>query len=141
MSPVETIKRESRGLRGTLVESLADPVTGAMRESDTQLIKFHGSYLQDDRDLRDERRAQKLEPAFSFMIRTRAAGRHLTPGAVAGADEIARRYAERHRCGITTRQAFQLHGVDQDRAEGDHAGDQRRADRHASPPAATSTAT
>ena len=53
-SAVEVIKKASRGLRGTLVESLADPLTGAIRESDTQLIKFHGSYMQDDRDLRME---------------------------------------------------------------------------------------
>ncbi len=70
-SPVERIKRESRNLRGTLIESLADPLTGAIREDDTVLIKFHGSYQQDDRDIRDERRRQKLEPAYSFMIRTR----------------------------------------------------------------------
>ena len=55
-SPVERIKRESRLLRGTLVESLADPLTGAIREDDTALIKFHGSYQQDDRDIREERR-------------------------------------------------------------------------------------
>src|SRR5687768_12785855 len=65
-SPVEVIKKASRGLRGSLVESLADPLTGAIRDSDTQLIKFHGSYMQDDRDLRAEREHQKLEPAFSF---------------------------------------------------------------------------
>src|SRR5690606_23598664 len=47
-SPVEKIKKASRGLRGTLAESLLDPLTGAIRESDTQLIKFHGSYMQDD---------------------------------------------------------------------------------------------
>ena len=48
-TPVERIKRESRNLRGTLTESLADPLTGAIREDDTVLIKFHGSYQQDDR--------------------------------------------------------------------------------------------
>ncbi len=56
------------------MESLADPLTGAIRDSDTQLIKFHGSYMQDDRDLRAEREHQKLEPAYSFMIRTRLPG-------------------------------------------------------------------
>ena len=92
LSPVEQIKRESRGLRGTLVESLADPVTGALRESDTQLIKFHGSYQQDDRDVREERRQQKLEPAYSFMIRTRLPGGICTPAQWLALDEIARRY-------------------------------------------------
>ena len=71
LSPVEGIKTRSRHLRGTLVESLADPVTGALADPDTQLIKFHGSYQQDDRDIREERRLQKLEPAYSFMVRTR----------------------------------------------------------------------
>ena len=73
-SPVERIKRDSRLLRGTLIESLADPLTGAIREDDTVLVKFHGSYQQDDRDIREERRKQRLEPAYSFMIRTRLPG-------------------------------------------------------------------
>ncbi|HEX9772759.1 MAG TPA: assimilatory sulfite reductase (NADPH) hemoprotein subunit [Steroidobacteraceae bacterium] len=110
LSPVEQIKRESRGLRGTLVESLADPVTGGLRESDTQLIKFHGSYQQDDRDIREERRQQKLEPAFSFMIRTRLPGGICTPTQWLALDEIARRYGNGS-LRITTRQAFQIHGV------------------------------
>jgi sulfite reductase (NADPH) hemoprotein beta-component len=79
LSPVERIKRDSRNLRGTLAASLDDPLTGAIREDDQVLIKFHGSYQQDDRDLRDERRRQKLEPAYSFMIRTRLPGGVCTP--------------------------------------------------------------
>ena len=59
--------------------ALADPLTGAIRDSDTQLIKFHGSYMQDDRDLRAEREHQKLEPAYSFMIRTRLPGGVVSP--------------------------------------------------------------
>ena len=109
-SPVERIKRDSRALRGTLVESLADPVTGALRESDTQLIKFHGSYQQDDRDVREERRQQKLEPAYSFMIRTRLPGGICTPAQWLALDEIARRYGNGS-LRLTTRQAFQIHGV------------------------------
>ena len=97
-------------MRGTLVESLADPVTGALRESDQQLIKFHGSYQQDDRDIREERRQQKLEPAYSFMIRTRLPGGVCTPAQWLQLDEIARRYANGS-LRITTRQAFQFHGV------------------------------
>jgi sulfite reductase (NADPH) hemoprotein beta-component len=109
-SPVERIKRDSRLLRGTLVDSLADPLTGAIREDDTVLIKFHGSYQQDDRDVRDERRRQKLEPAYSFMIRTRLPGGVCTPAQWLALDEIARRYAN-GTLRITTRQAFQFHGV------------------------------
>jgi len=109
-SPVEKIKSESRLLRGTLAESLADPVTGALREDDTQLIKFHGSYQQDDRDLRDERRLQKLEPAWSFMIRTRLPGGVVTPAQWLALDAIADDFAN-GTLRMTTRQAFQFHGI------------------------------
>jgi len=110
LSSVERIKRDSRLLRGTLAESLADPLTGAIREDDTVLVKLHGSYQQDDRDLREERRRQKLEPAWSFMIRTRTPGGVCTPAQWLALDEIARRYAN-GTLRITTRQAFQFHGV------------------------------
>jgi sulfite reductase (NADPH) hemoprotein beta-component len=109
-SPVERIKRDSHLLRGTLAESLEDPLTGAIREDDTVLIKFHGSYQQDDRDLREERRRQKLEPAYSFMIRTRLPGGVCTPKQWLVLDDIARRYAS-GTLRLTTRQAFQFHGV------------------------------
>lgn len=107
---VEDIKRGSHALRGTLVESLNDPVTGAIAESDQVLIKFHGSYQQDDRDLREERRKQKLEPAYSFMIRTRTAGGVVSPEQWLKLDAIANRFAN-GTLRITTRQAFQFHGV------------------------------
>ncbi|PKM05706.1 MAG: sulfite reductase, partial [Gammaproteobacteria bacterium HGW-Gammaproteobacteria-4] len=74
MSALERLKRDSQRLRGSLRESLVDAVTGALAEPDTVLLKFHGSYQQDDRDLRDERRRSKLEPAYQFMIRTRTPG-------------------------------------------------------------------
>jgi sulfite reductase (NADPH) hemoprotein beta-component len=109
-SPVEVIKTASRGLRGSLVESLHDPLTGAIRESDTQLIKFHGSYMQDDRDLRAEREHQKLEPAYSFMIRTRLPGGVVTPQQWVALSGLARTYGS-GTLRLTTRQAFQLHGV------------------------------
>jgi len=109
-SAVETIKKASRGLRGSLVESLHDPLTGAIRESDTQLIKFHGSYMQDDRDLRAEREHQKLEPAYSFMIRTRLPGGVVTPQQWLALSALARQYGIGS-LRLTTRQAFQLHGV------------------------------
>jgi sulfite reductase (NADPH) hemoprotein beta-component len=109
-SPVETIKKASRALRGTLVESLADPLTGAIREPDTQLIKFHGSYMQDDRDIRAEREHQKLEPAYSFMIRTRLPAGVCTPAQWLALSNLARTYGS-GTLRITTRQAFQLHGI------------------------------
>ncbi|KRG40179.1 sulfite reductase [Stenotrophomonas panacihumi] len=107
---VEDIKSASRRLRGSLLESLADPVTGALREDDQTLIKYHGSYQQDDRDLRDERRRQKLEPAYQFMIRTRTPGGVVTPQQWLQLDTIATRYGN-HSLRVTTRQAFQFHGV------------------------------
>ena len=109
-SAVELIKKASRGLRGTLVESLHDPLTGAIRESDTQLIKFHGSYMQDDRDLRAEREHQKLEPAYSFMIRTRLPGGIATTKQWLALSKLAREFGTGS-LRLTTRQAFQLHGV------------------------------
>ena len=110
VTPVERIKAASRHLRGTIVESLADPVTGGLREDDQQLIKFHGSYQQDDRDQREERRLARLEPAYSFMIRTRLPGGVCTPAQWLALDGLAGRYGN-GTLRLTTRQAFQLHGV------------------------------
>ncbi len=110
LSHVEHIKQRSRFLRGSLLESLADNHPGAIREDDTALIKFHGSYQQDDRDLREERRQQKLEPAYSFMIRTRTPGGVVTPEQWLALDAVAMRFAN-HSLRLTTRQAFQFHGV------------------------------
>src|SRR5688572_18877572 len=107
---VEDIKRYSARLRGTLLESLRNPVTGALHDDDQTLIKYHGSYQQDDRDLREERRQQKLEPAYSFMIRTRTPGGVVSPSQWLKLDAVATRFAERG-LRITTRQAFQFHGV------------------------------
>ena len=107
---VEDIKQQSGRLRGTLQESLANQITGALADDDQTLIKYHGSYQQDDRDVRDERRRQKLEPDVSFMIRTRTPGGVITPAQWLKLDAIATTYAERG-LRITTRQAFQFHGV------------------------------
>jgi len=110
LSAVEGIKTRSRLLRGTLAESLANEVTGALAEDDTQLIKFHGSYQQDDRDLREERRQQKLEPAYSFMIRTRTPGGIVSPAQWLALDAVADDFAN-GTLKLTTRQAFQFHGI------------------------------
>jgi len=89
LSPVEGIKTRSRQLRGTIAEGLTDQITGAISDDDTQLIKFHGSYQQDDRDLRAERREQKLEPAWQFMVRARIPGGICTPAQWLAFDTIA----------------------------------------------------
>ena len=90
---VEKIKLESRHLRGDMVAGLRDASTGSLSFDDQRTIKFHGSYQQDDRDLRDERRRQKLEPAHQFMIRIRAPGGVFTPAQWLGLDAIATTYA------------------------------------------------
>jgi sulfite reductase (NADPH) hemoprotein beta-component len=110
LSPVEQIKTNSDLLRGTLLDSLADAVTGSLREADAQLLKFHGSYQQDDRDVREERRQQKLEPAWRFMVRTRLPGGVLSARQWQALDAIAERYAN-GTLRITTRQTIQLHGI------------------------------
>ncbi|WP_140719397.1 assimilatory sulfite reductase (NADPH) hemoprotein subunit [Pseudomonas sp. Hp2] len=107
---VEDIKINSRGLRGTLLEGLADPVTGSLSFEDQRLVKFHGTYQQDDRDIRDERRRQKLEPAHQFMIRIRAPGGVFSPEQWLKLDAIATTWAN-HSLRVTTRQTFQFHGV------------------------------
>lgn len=110
LAPVERIKKESRGLRGTMKESLADDITGAIREDDQTLIKFHGMYQQDDRDRREERSAKKLEWLYSYMIRLRLPGGLLSPQQWIGLHHIA----GEHSTGvikITTRQTVQLHGI------------------------------
>lgn len=109
-SPLEDIKAKSRHLRGGIETGLEDPITGAISDDDTKLLKFHGSYMQDDRDIRDERRRQKLEPAYSFMIRARLPGGVVSPQQWLAFDDIARTHASRG-LRITTRQTFQWHGV------------------------------
>jgi len=107
---VERIKDASNYLRGTLVKSLQDPLTGALAEDDTQLSKYHGIYQQDDRDLRDERRRQKLEPHYQFLVRIRVPGGVCTPTQWLEVDRIANTYCN-PAIRLTTRQAYQLHGI------------------------------
>ncbi len=110
LSEVEKIKYESNYLHGTLVESLDDPISGAIAASDRQVSKFHGIYQQWDRDLDKERKSQKLEPAFSFLIRVRMPGGVVTPKQWLQMDSLSDEYAN-GTLKITTRQTFQLHGV------------------------------
>lgn len=106
----EDIKIQSNYLRGTIAEGLEDSSTGAIAASDQQLTKFHGTYMQDDRDLRDERHAQGLEPAYSFMIRCRLSGGVATPSQWLQMDSISNSYGNQT-MKLTTRQTFQFHGV------------------------------
>lgn len=110
LSANEPLKLNSNFLRGNLAEEFADDSTGSISKDNQQLSKFHGMYLQDDRDLRSERRKQKLEKAFSFLIRVRMPGGVITPEQWLKMDEISDEFAN-GTLKLTTRQAFQLHGV------------------------------
>ncbi len=109
-SDVERIKQESNFLRGTLAESMLEPISAGISDDDNRLMKFHGSYLQDDRDLRNERQKQKLEPAYQFMIRVRRPGGVATPEQWIVMDDLAQKYGN-GTLKLTTRQAFQMHGI------------------------------
>jgi sulfite reductase (NADPH) hemoprotein beta-component len=109
-SPIEKIKDESAYLRGTITESLNDPLTGGMRAVDQVLIKFHGTYQQQDRDLDDERKKQKLEPLYSFLIRVRVPAGVTTAAQWLAMDDLSEQYGDKT-LKLTTRQAFQFHGV------------------------------
>ncbi len=110
LSRNEHIKAESGYLRGAIPEELAQIVTGGITEDSQQLVKFHGMYMQDDRDLRAERTRKRLEKAYSFMIRLRIPGGVCTPEQWLKLDRIARDYAN-GTLRLTTRQTFQYHGV------------------------------
>jgi len=109
-SPIEKIKRNSHGLRGTISEGLQDEITGAISEEDQALLKFHGMYQQDDRDRREERAEKKLERLYSFMIRLRLPGGFLKPEQWIAIHHIAGENATGI-IKITTRQTIQLHGL------------------------------
>ncbi|KAJ2709680.1 Sulfite reductase [NADPH] subunit beta, partial [Coemansia spiralis] len=100
----------SNYLRGTIAQAVADTSCGYVDEWDGKLLKFHGTYMQDDRDLRPERLSRGEEKAFSFMIRVRLPGGVATPAQWLAMDRLADEYGN-HTMKITTRQTFQLHGV------------------------------
>jgi sulfite reductase (NADPH) hemoprotein beta-component len=110
LSANEGIKENSDFLRGTISESLLDDSTGSIPASDAQLTKFHGTYLQDDRDKRMSLIKEKKEKAFSFMIRVRVPGGVCTPKQWIGIDDLSDKFAD-GTLKLTTRQAFQLHGI------------------------------
>ena len=110
LSANEGIKTRSNFLRGTISEGLEDLSTGGLSADDQQLIKFHGSYQQDDRDLRAARRKHKLEKAYSFMIRIRVPGGVSTPQQWLEMDRMCEEFGNGD-FKLTTRQAYQLHGI------------------------------
>jgi sulfite reductase (NADPH) hemoprotein beta-component len=110
LGPDETLKYNSDYLRGTIDLGLLDRISGGVKFEDNKLMKFHGIYQQDDRDIRDERRRQKLEPAFTFMVRLRLPGGIATPEQWLKVDELARLHGG-DMVRLTTRQTFQFHWV------------------------------
>lgn len=107
----ERLKRESNFLRGTIEQDLRDPLTGGFNGDNFQLIRFHGMYQQDDRDIRAERAQQKLEPLHNVMLRARMPGGIITPAQWLAIDEFARDHTLYGSIRLTTRQTFQFHGV------------------------------
>jgi sulfite reductase (NADPH) hemoprotein beta-component len=110
LGPDETLKANSDQLRGTIAAGLEAELTAAVPGTDIKLMKFHGVYQQDDRDIRDERRRQKLEPAYRFMARVRLPGGVLSPAQWLKLDELGRAYGG-NSLRLTTRQTFQFHYI------------------------------
>ena len=110
LSNIEKIKQASDNLRGSINESLQDEITGAIRDDDQAVIKFHGMYQQDDRDRREERAAKKLDRLYTFMIRLRLPGGFLTPQQWIAVHDIAGENSTGI-IKITSRQTLQLHGL------------------------------
>lgn len=109
-SDVEDIKERSDYLRGTLKEVMLDRISAGIPDDDNRLMKHHGSYLQDDRDVRNERQKQKLEPAYQFMLRVRMPGGVSTPSQWLVMDDLADKYGN-GTLKLTTRETFQMHGI------------------------------
>ena len=111
LSDNERLKSNSDYLRGGIAEDLNDGLTGGFRGDNFQLIRFHGMYEQDDRDIRASRVAQKLEPKKNVMLRCRLPGGIITPQQWLGIDQFATEHTDYGSIRITNRQTFQFHGV------------------------------
>jgi sulfite reductase (NADPH) hemoprotein beta-component len=107
----ERLKEQSNLLRGTITENLTDDLTGAFVGDNFQLIRFHGMYQQDDRDIRAERAKQKLEPLQNVMLRARLPGGIITTKQWLAIDKFAEEKSIYGSIRLTTRQTFQFHGV------------------------------
>lgn len=89
---------------------MLDRISAGIPDDDNRLMKHHGSYLQDDRDLRNERQKQKLEPAYQFMLRVRMPGGVSTPEQWLVMDDLSQKYGN-GTLKLTTRETFQMHGI------------------------------
>ena len=123
LSPVESIKEESRFLKGTIAEEIADS-TDHFNKSNIQLLKFHGTYQQDDRELRTERKKAGCGKAYSMMVRLRIPGGRITSDQILSMLDLCEELGN-STMKITTRQTIQLHGMLKDQSAADHPSDQR----------------
>ncbi|MBL1378962.1 assimilatory sulfite reductase (NADPH) hemoprotein subunit [Zobellella sp. CGMCC 1.18722] len=111
LSDNERLKGQSNFLRGTITQDLQDELTGGFNGDNFMLIRFHGMYQQDDRDIRNERTAQKLEPLHNVMLRARLPGGIISPKQWLVIDRFAEESTMYGSIRLTTRQTFQFHGV------------------------------
>ncbi|MCO7263977.1 assimilatory sulfite reductase (NADPH) hemoprotein subunit [Dickeya zeae] len=111
LADAERMKRESNYLRGTITQDLNDGLTGGFNGDNFLLIRFHGMYQQDDRDIRAERAEQKLEPRHAMMLRCRLPGGVMTPQQWLAIDAFAGEKTLYGSIRITNRQTFQFHGI------------------------------
>lgn len=111
LSDNERLKRDSQHLRGTITTDLQNEITGGFTGDNFLLVRFHGMYQQDDRDLRAERAEQKLEPLHNVMLRARLPGGIIQPAQWLAIDEFAQQHTLYGSIRLTTRQTFQFHGV------------------------------
>lgn len=111
LSDNERLKGQSDYLHGTISSDLGEQLTGGFQGDNFQLIRFHGMYEQDDRDIRAERLQQKLEPNKNVMLRCRLPGGIISPRQWLGIDEFASAHTNYGSIRLTNRQTFQFHGV------------------------------
>jgi sulfite reductase (NADPH) hemoprotein beta-component len=111
LSDNERLKSESNFLRGTIAQDLKDRITGGFTADNFHLIRLHGMYQQDDRDIRAERQKQKLEPLHNIMLRARLPGGIITPKQWLSIDKFSDEKTSYGSIRLTTRQTFQYHGV------------------------------
>ena len=111
LSDAERMKVESNYLRGTIAEDLNDGLTGGFKGDNFLLIRFHGMYQQDDRDIRAERAEQKLEPRHAMLLRCRLPGGIITTKQWQAIDKFAGENTIYGSIRLTNRQTFQFHGI------------------------------
>ena len=111
LSDNERLKGQSDYLHGTIEQDLSEQLTGGFQGDNFQLIRFHGMYEQDDRDIRAERLEQKLEPNKNVMLRCRLPGGIIQPKQWIGIDQFASEHTLYGSIRLTNRQTFQYHGV------------------------------